>query len=229
MQSRPWDRGRGEGRPVSIHPAPDDDGDWIAALRGRPPAGAAPRTLDEAARVRAALRRQPTTEGEADAGLDALLFRLRREGLLDLRTTAPPRRSWYALAAGLVVAAIALPLAIGLLRDAPETPEHLITRGGIVPPQRIEAAAPQVLAGELAAALRAAGASVEFDPQSSPLRLTVTIPEDRRATSADVLARHGLKQPAPGQALRILVVPKPDNSAARASNPAPDPRNGDPR
>ncbi|MBE7423111.1 MAG: hypothetical protein HS110_11900 [Zoogloeaceae bacterium] len=211
---------------MSLHPAPDDDGDWIAALRGQPPAGAAPRTLDEAARVRAALRRQPTTEGEADAGLGALLFRLRREGLLDTRAKTPPRRSWHALAAGLAVAAIALPLAISLLRDTPETPEHLITRGGIVPPHRIEAAVPRTTADELAAGLRAAGASVEFDAQASPLRLTVTIPEDRRAASADFLARHGLKLPAPGQTLRILVLPKPDIPAPSTSNRAPDPRNG---
>ena len=211
---------------MSLHPAPDDDGDWIAALRGQPPAGAAPRTLDEAARIRASLRRQPAAEGDPEAGLDALLFRLRREDLLDLRTKAPPRRSWYALAAGLAVAAIALPLAIGLLRDTPEPPEHLITRGGIVPPQRIEAAAPQALAGELAAGLRAAGASVEFNPQASPLRLTVTIPEDRRAASADFLARHGLTLPASGRPLRILVVPKPDDPAPRASNRVPDPPNG---
>ena len=214
---------------MSLRPAPDDDGDWIAALRGQPPAGAAPHTLDEAARIRAALHRQPATEGEADAGLDALLFRLRREGLLDTRATTPPRRRWYALAAGLAVATIALPLAIGLLRDAPETPEHLITRGGIAPPQRIEAAAPQAAAAELAAGLRAAGAAVEFDPQASPLRLTVTVPEDRRAASADFLARHGLTLPAPGRPLRILVVPKPDDSAPRTSNRAPDPRNGDSR
>ena len=68
---------------MSLHPAPDDDGDWIAALRGRPPAGAAPHTLDEAARIRAALRRQPPAEGEAESGLDALLFRRRREGKTD--------------------------------------------------------------------------------------------------------------------------------------------------
>ena len=159
----------------------------------------------------------------------SFLETLRREGLLDTRATTPPRRRWYALAAGLAVATIALPLAIGLLRDAPETPEHLITRGGIAPPQRIEAAAPQAAAAELAAGLRAAGAIVGFDPQASPLRLTVTVPEDRRAASADFLARHGLTLPAPGRPLRILVVPKPDDSAPRTSNRAPDPRNGDSR
>jgi hypothetical protein len=170
---------------MSLHPAPDDDGDWIAALRGQPPAGAAPRTLDEAARIRAALRRQPAAEGDPEAGLDALLFRLRREDLLDLRTKAPPRRSWYALAAGLAVAAIALPLAIGLLRDTPEPPEHLITRGGIVPPQRI--------AGRRAA---------------SPCRRTRRRPA-RRRRRASSSTRKRVRCASPSRFPRIAVPPAP--------------------
>lgn len=213
---------------MSLHPAPDDDGDWIAALRGQPPAGAAPRTLDEAARIRAALRRQPPAEGEAESGLDALLFRLRREGLL-ARGGAPLRpQAWYALAAGLAAMAIALPLGLDLYRDHAVPDESALTRALPPPPQRLLADDPAATARELSAALRAAGAQVEAVGDGPHPRLRVEIPAERRAASADILARAGLTLPPPGQPLRIDIPPRrePDTAPPATSNPVPHPRNG---
>lgn len=187
---------------MSLRPAPDDDGDWIEALRGRPPAGATAATLDEAARIRAALRRQTAAESEADTGVDALLFRLHREGLLEAR--ARPRPTvWYALAASLVVTALVLPLTLGLLRDADPTDEPPLTRGLPPPAHILHAGNPAEAAFELAADLRAIGAQVEAVGDGPHPRLRIEFPADRRAAGADILARAGLDLPPPGQPLRI--------------------------
>jgi hypothetical protein len=193
---------------MTLRPAPDDDGDWIEALRGRPPAGAEPRTLEEAGRIRSALRKQPTDEGEPETGLDALLFRLRREGLLETR--ARPRPTvWYALAASLAVAAIALPLTLGLLRDAAPPDEPPLTRGLPPPAQVLHAGNPAEASRELAADLRAIGAQVEAVGDGPHLRLRIEIPAERRAAAADILARAGLTLPPPGQPLRVEFRPPP--------------------
>lgn len=186
-----------------LRPAPDDDRDWIEALRGSPPAGTEPHTLEEAARIRAAMLRQQGAEGEPEAGLGALLFRLRREGLLDAPEKTISRRTWYALAAGLVVTAIALPLTIGLLRDAAPPDEPLLTRA-LPPPARIlHAENPAEAAHELAVALNAIGARAEAVGDGPHPRLRIEVPAEHRAAVADILARAGLALPPPGQPLRV--------------------------
>lgn len=193
---------------MTLRSAPDDDGDWIEALRGRPPAGAAPRTLEEAGSIRAALRKQPPDEGGPEAGLDALLFRLRREGLLETR--ARPRPTvWYALAASLAVAAIALPLILGLLRDAAPPGEPPLTRGLPPPAQILHVEHPAEAARELAAALHTIGAQAEAVGDGPHPRLRIEIPTERRTAGADILARAGLALPPPGQPLRVEFRPPP--------------------
>lgn len=186
---------------MSLPPLPDDD--WIEALRGRPSAGTDPRTRDEAARIRAALRTASHTEGMPEDGLDALLFRLRREGLLGAVPHRPRRPLWFALAATLAVAAIALPLTLGLLRDATPPDAPSLTRGLPVPAQRVQATDPVAAAQALATALREAGAGVEIISDTSHPRLRVEIPDNRRAACAEVLSRAGLVLPPPGQPLRV--------------------------
>jgi len=186
-----------------MSPRPASADDWIEALGGSPPAGIDPRTRDEATRIRAALRTASHTEGTPEAGLDALFFRLRREGLLGSVTHRPRRPLWFALAASLAVAAIALPLTLGPLRDAtpPEAPPP--TRGLPVPAQRVEAADPAAAAQALAAALREAGAAVEIISDTVHPRLRVEIPDDRRAACTEALSGAGLGLPPPGQPLRV--------------------------
>lgn len=194
-----------------IQPLPGDDADWIEILRGRNAPGADPRTREEAQRIRAALREQERANaGETATGLDALLFRLRREGLL----AGAPVRSWlrpaYALAAVLAVTAIALPLVMTLEREqaVPEAPPQ--TRGLPPRPAILVSDAPGRTAAALAAALREAGASVEASEMGEGIRLVATVPEGRRAPVAEALARFGVANPPAGAVVRIHVVSRRD-------------------
>src|SRR5213075_2433435 len=81
-------------------------------LRGREAPGADSLTREEANRIRAALRKTESEHPASHEGLDRLLFRMKREGLLD----TPPQRARiirFAMAAALV-AALAVPFLMQL-------------------------------------------------------------------------------------------------------------------
>src|SRR5213075_1134365 len=87
-------------------------------LRGREAPGADSLTREEANRIRAALRKTESEHPASHEGLDRLLFRMKREGLLD----TPPQRARiirFALAAALV-AALAVPFVMQLDREGPD-------------------------------------------------------------------------------------------------------------
>lgn len=79
---------------------PDDDG-WFDALRGKPSPDSAPETIRHAEAVRNALLKRNAELKVTDAELARLRAKLHAQGLLESRVGL--RRSWYAMAAGLVL------------------------------------------------------------------------------------------------------------------------------
>ncbi len=186
------------------NPTPKDDADWVELLRGREAPGAQAGTVAEARALRAAMiAREAAAQDSAAAGLDALLFRLKREGLLGpARAGGGPRPVYLAMAAALV-AAIALPIA-WQMHGTREDDAPYKTRS-LAPALRLEAGDPQRTAAELAKALQAAGVPVTSTSAEGRVTLRGTVPPERITEIEAVLKRFGIAGNARAN-LRIEVV-----------------------
>jgi hypothetical protein len=198
---------------------PGDDDAWLDALRGRPRAGTSPATLAEATAVRDALRAahaqrtaadQPAT-AEEQQSLQRLLFRLRREGLIDGKRAdaahARHRRAPMAVAAAVLTLGLVITLVgPGLWQAAEEEP--VLRSGSAV--QVIESSDVAATVQKLEAALKAAGAAVAVTDLGQGAReVAATVPAERRDAAAAALAPFGIKPPGADGALRIEVRAKP--------------------
>jgi hypothetical protein len=181
---------------------PKDDADWIEMLRGREAPGADRRTAAEAGAVRAAVRARDPVTDDSSSGLQALLVRMKAEGLFDVRRD-PKLRARYAVAAVVIAAAIALGL---LVRSNPSEVEIVQTRSLQGPIVRIIVQDPEKAARELVNALTSAGATVTSSPAAEgAVRLDVTVPAEKSVTVREALSRHGVTG-LTGSRLRIDVL-----------------------
>lgn len=186
------------------HEHSKDDADWVELLLGREAPGAPPGTVAEARAVRkAVIAREAAAQDASTAGLDALLFRLKREGLLGAaRSGGGPRPLYMAMAAALV-AAIALPMA-WQMHSTPEYDAPYKTRS-LTSALRLEARDPQSTAAELAKALQAAGVPVASTTAEGRVTLRGNVPPERMADIDAVLKRFGINGNARAE-LRIEVL-----------------------
>lgn len=180
---------------------PADDDRWLEALRGQRPAGAPARTQAEAEALRRALlgahdgETGPAATGGTDAELQRLLFRLRREGLLE----RAPRAAWQWPAA----AAAVLVLGVSLVINLPGGPEPETLRGsGAV--QVLTVADPAEQARRIEALLRARGSEVGVHALGDgAYEVAATVPADRIDEVARALAPLALQPPDAQGLLRI--------------------------
>lgn len=200
-------------------PGADDDA-WLDALRGRPRPGTPPATQAEATALRDALRaahaQRTATAGdratpEEQQALQRLLFRLRREGLIDGRQAdaahARHRRAPMAVAAAVLTLGLVITLVgPGLWHGGEEEP--VLRSGAAV--QLIESSNVADTVQKLDAALKAAGAAVAVTDLGQGAReVAATVPTERRNAVATALAPFGIQPPAADGALRIEVRAKP--------------------
>ena len=189
-----------------------DDDAWLDALRGRPRAGMDESTLREAEATRLALldaraRRGATEEPDLE-GLQRLLFRLRREGLIGASATSG---GWRLRAPVAVAAALALGLALTLTMPtlwlgSGDDGEVLRGSGSV---QAIEVADVQTTVQQLDTRLRGAGAIVAVtDIGNGATEVSATLPGQPTEALVTELGRFGVKPPGPDGVLRIEVRPK---------------------
>lgn len=198
---------------------PKDDRDWIELLRGREAPGSDAGTAAEARLLRRAIRSEQTEDRAADHGLEPLLFRLRREGLLDGARRRLP--AFYAAAAAVLVVVIALPIVLQLQRvdeNAIHPPAPLErpatrradddasyrTRSLAGPSVTVIAADPERTARELRQALRAAGAEVTTSAGEGRFRLAVAVPPEHHEAVRNALMRFDIEA-VPAARFRIEV------------------------
>jgi hypothetical protein len=180
-----------------------DDTDWFETLAGRmPPAGADPAVVKEAAAVRAAARAvrkaEPVPDLNVDAGLEQLLFRLRKERLAE-----PVGRPWR-LYSGLALAATIV-LAVGVVLLQPQVEERPVYRGGPAP-QVLTSPDPRKLGAAIIADLDTLGMTPRLTQFGATVTIEVTWPEQPDPRHTAFLKRHGLKPP-PGSLLVVEIFP----------------------
>jgi hypothetical protein len=182
----------------------DDTDDWLAALRGRRAAGADTGAVERLGALRATIRRiNDSTEVRHDGPreLERLLFRLRRERLLDT-AALPQRRSRVSIAvAAVVVAGLAItmlwPAAI-FERSEPEPP---ILRSGATL-QILESHDPRRAAAEVRARLEALAIGVETYEIGGFAGVSARVADDKATRAREVLEPLGVNLPASGD-LRV--------------------------
>lgn len=160
----------------------NDDDAWFDALRGKPRSdtGSSAAIRREGEDLRRALhaRRKDDADSDDAAGLERLLFRLRREGLLKQAGASPSqgrRRAAFAFAATLV-----LGIAVVAVVQREQTGEEDTLRSGAVQSIEVDGAgdvAPTVARVE--SALRGAGAEVQvFDIGGGAREVAATVPTE---------------------------------------------------
>jgi len=198
--------------------AEQDDFDWLDAVAGRPRAQADPRTLREAALLRAAARAwapYPLRADELAADPEALVARARREGVLGARRPlcagcVERWRAWRARpralgGLGLVVAALLAVLVFGVLPSRVDDDSTPVLRGtqtdGV---WRLRAAEPGALRDRVADELAATGVTSRRYERLGRAGLDAEIAPAQAAAAARVLDRLGVRPGADG-VLRIEV------------------------
>ncbi|MCE9641456.1 MAG: hypothetical protein K8S22_15155 [Betaproteobacteria bacterium] len=185
------------------NPKPGDDDAWLAALAGRDPAGADAKTVTEARAMREAMLEARGDVASADdateRNLQRLLFRLRKERLLD--DARAPRR-WLPYAGIAVAASLALTTALIVFqREAPDDDSAVMRGDGT---QTIARADPKASAAALVAVLRDAGLKPTLIEFGDTLTVTADWPAQPDARQRAALAQHGLKPPRDGR-LRVEI------------------------
>jgi hypothetical protein len=175
----------------------DKEEKWLDGLAGR---GGERESQALRAAMLARKEAEAAESGEIEQGLERLLFRLRREGLLGGQR---PARRWVALAlAATLVAGIGVAV-WPLLQPEPEAP---VVRG-MRPPQELFDADPASFSAVLAADLRAAGLTVDARQLNGGVLLEAPIADRADPRLGPVLERHRLKLPASGP-LVVYVAPR---------------------
>lgn len=175
----------------------DDDQDWMQALAGRPPDGADPETLREAAWLREAHRRWPADlplEQPTEADMIALVQRGRREAGAPPARPARSQGGWrrWFFPAPLAGAAVAALLVVALV---PWTGDETLRGGG---PVQVQQADPVAARAALAAELRAAGVDVRLYERGGRWGLDAVLPTPVPPAVARILTQRALPVPTDG-------------------------------
>jgi hypothetical protein len=184
---------------------PGDDAAWLAALQGRPLKGTDAATLAEAESVRKAILESESRPEmhQTHAGLQQLLFRLRRERLLDTSSS-----QWKVPAAAVAALFVGVLLTFTMLQQGGEEGGDDIGMRGGSGVQVLSAADVGRMAGEIEAVLRNAGATVVVTTIDGGGReVAATIPANRVGEVQKPLATLGVSVPRAGGALRVEVRP----------------------
>lgn len=165
---------------------PDDPDKWLEQLTGKG-ADAHPRT----AKLRAAIQRIEAKEPVGDPPpLSALLFRLRREGLLDKPQAFWRHPALMAMAAS--VAVVTITLSMWHTTDESALDETSIVRS--LPTQyRYEAADPEATAKALVKELDARGIVARMERDEGKVAVMFTLPDVLTLELLDILQRNGVK------------------------------------
>lgn len=182
-----------------------DDEAWLDALRGRPFAHADQATQREAQDLRRALFTQHARSDDAasdnKAEFERLLFRLRREGLVDAPAGSTQRRWHVPLAIAAVIA-----LAVALLRMLPSEGDQTDILRGTSPLQTLATDDVDATVQTIESILRRAGAEVSVHDLGAGTReVAATVPSDQIERLTRELAPFGLKSPQPDGTLHIKV------------------------
>jgi hypothetical protein len=137
--------------------------------------------------------------------MQRLLFRLRREGLLDGAAGQAPR--WRLPAAAAAVVALGVALTLGMLPAGRDDDGGLRTGG---PAQVLQVPDVAAATTQIEGILREASATVAvIDIGQGAREIAATVPAARRAEVTARLAALGLQPPGPGGALRVELRPRP--------------------
>lgn len=181
-----------------------DDQDWFALLTGQSVPDAHPATAREAQALRRAVLAEhatPVDEGSGRAGLERLLFRLRREGLLTPRRPVWRRPAvWSAVAAAALVVSL-LPWMLSREPHPGLLPDPVPVQKGLRLPQVLYAADPLDHARTLQAALTALGIAVQHLSQGDSQVLMAQLPQSPEVAVRDVLQQYRLTVPSDGKLL----------------------------
>jgi hypothetical protein len=184
---------------------PGDDAAWLAALQGQPLAGTDTATLAEAQRVRKAILESDSRPEmhQTHAGLQQLLFRLRRERLLDGSSS-----QWRVPTAAVAALFVGVLLTFTMLQQGGEEGADDIGMRGGSGVQVLSVADVGRTAGEIEAVLRNAGATVMVtNIDGGGKEVAATIPANRVGELRKPLATLGVSVPRAGGALRVEVRP----------------------
>lgn len=180
-----------------------DDQDWLQSLGGAEAKDADVNTLREARALRAAMleyaRKDETPEFDREAGLQRLLFRLRREKLVE---GAKPR--WQMPFAFAIAATLALAIGVGVFIGHERGDDELTKTRGLVTAQWIDAADPKATREALVRELTALGAQPRVRDEQGVLVLEVAWPPQADEAHAAFLERHKLRAP-DGYVLEIRI------------------------
>lgn len=179
---------------------PDDPDKWLEHLTGKS-GDAHPRTE----KLRAAIQRMEARQPVGDPPpLSALLFRLRREGLLDKPTAFWRQPALLAMAAS--VAVVSITISLWHTTDESELDETRIVRA-LPTQQRFEVADPEASALGLSNDLKALGVVVRIEREGNDIAVMFTVPEPLTPALAKELTRLGVKD-AKGKQRFVIVLAK---------------------
>lgn len=186
--------------------ADKDDQDWTETLAGTPPAGADPRTVKEAEAVRRAMLEERSRETpppfDAEAGLQRLLFRLRRE---EMGQDARARfRHFPAIA---LAATVVLAVGMLLLLPKPEETVQPVTRG-FHGAQILLADNPEAARDSLVRGLKALGIEPRVTSRGEATLIEAPWPEQTDARHRALLESHLLRPPE-GRTLVVEIRKRP--------------------
>lgn len=176
---------------------PDDPDQWLEQLTGKD-TEAHPRT----AKLRAAIQRmeEKSPVGELPP-VSALLFRLRREGLVDKPSVFWRHPALMAMAAS--VAVVTITLSMWHTTDESALDESSIVRS--LPTQyRYEAADPEATASALMKELDARGIAARMERDEGNVAVMFAVPPAPTVGLGELLGRYGVTDVKGGQ--RVVVV-----------------------
>lgn len=177
----------------------DDDDKWLAGLRGKQAEVQNEREQRVVETLRAEVQRvNETTEVRHDAPreLEGLLFRLRKDRLLDAPSSSTWKRALPLSAAAIVVAGVSVTMLWpgGLFDTGGDGP---VMRGDA--PQLVDVDDPGMVAERLVADLRVLGVPVQRYEVGSTIGVTAKVTKGQAASVRAALAPLGVSLPASGE------------------------------
>lgn len=183
-----------------------DDQDWLDALAGKPDPGADADTNRRAAALRGAMldsREKEIASGSPDDGLDRLLFRLRREGLMENE-----KKSWLLRPPVIFAMAATVLLAVGLglaiiperIESAPDVIESAnlvepLPVGGASSPQTLFSATPEDMAENIRQDFSTAEITLKQSASGQNIHLDADLPENLSPDALRIFERYRLSVP----------------------------------
>lgn len=189
-----------------------DDQDWFALLTGQSVPDAATDTVREAQALRRAVLAEHATPADTatdQAGLDRLLFRLQRAGLLTPRRPVWRRPAFVSTVAAAMLAICILPWMLTHEQPPELRPGPAPVQKGIHLPQMLYKADPLAHARALRDALTAVGIPVEHRDEGASQMLIAQLLQPLTAAVREVLQQYRLKAPVDDKLLVEIVLETP--------------------